>query len=397
VPRTPKFRPVKTKNGWRINIPKTVAASGKREQQFFRSRDEAKEARTRLLENYSSHGTAAAVISPALASDALKAFEILKPWDITLTVAAQMVAKLKTSEDASRPLNEACREWLKVKAAEVRPKTLEGYRAAANKLIKAFANHQLSDIATEDLQSVLAPPETNASSAKANKVTARVFWLWAAERGWCRAEVIQKVKVPKVQDKGEIEILSVAEATRLMEAAEKFYPQSVPMFAIQLFGGIRPEEATRLRPSDFTDAGIELSARITKKGRRRNIEPNDVLKAWLKQYPFQKCPNWTRISRAVRYLAGFKTWVEPGFIDEGIKPLATPSKPWPQNALRHSYASYAVAAGTPLETLLWQFGHTGSPTVLREHYVGRATKKDALAYFSIVPEGVAKPKTIRVA
>jgi hypothetical protein len=122
-----------------------------------------------------------------------------------------------------------------------------------------------------------------------------------------------------------------------------------------------------------------------------------VLKAWLKQYPFQKCPNWTRISRAVRYLAGFKTWVEPGFIDEGIKPLATPSKPWPQNALRHSYASYAVAAGTPLETLLWQFGHTGSPTVLREHYVGRATKKDALAYFSIVPEGVAKPKTIRVA
>jgi len=397
MPRAPKFRPVKSKNGWRINIPKSVSASGKREQQFFRTRDEAKEARARLLENYASHGTAAAAISPALASDALKAFEILKPWDLTLTAAALLVSEHKKRAEASRATDDACNEWLDQKASEVRSRTLEGYRAAANKLIKTFANRQLSDIATEDLQSVLAPPGTTASTAKANKVAARVFWLWAAERGWCRPEVIQKVKVPKIQDKGEIEILSVAEANRLMKAAEKFYPQSVPMFAIQLFGGIRPEEATKLRPSDFTDAGIELSARITKKGRRRNIEPNDSLKAWLKHYPFKKCPNWTRISRAVRYLAGFKTWVEPGFIPNKFKPLKTPSKPWPQNALRHSYASYAVAAGTPLETLLWQFGHNGSPTVLREHYVGRATKKDALTYFSIVPEGIAKPKTIRVA
>lgn len=385
MPRAPKFRPVKSEHGWRINIPKSVSASGKREQQFFRSRDEAKEARARLLENYASHGTAAAAISPTLASDALRAFEILRPWDITLTEAAKLVSEQKQRAKASRATDVACNEWLEQKTSEVRLRTLEGYRAAANRLTKTFGKRQLSDITTENLQAVLVPPGTTASTAKANKVAARVFWLWAAERGWCRAEVIQKVKVPKIQDRGEIEILSVVEATRLMKAAEKFYPQSVPMFAIQLFGGIRPEEATKLRPTDFTDAGIELSARITKKGRRRNIEPNDVLKAWLKQYPFQKCPNWTRVSRAVRYLSGFKTWAEPGFIPDKFRPLETPTKPWPQNALRHSYASYAIAAGTSLEKLLWQFGHTGSPTVLREHYVGRATNKDALAFFSIHP------------
>ena len=235
MPRTPKFRPVKTKNGWRINIPKTVSASGKREQQFFRTRDEAKDARARLLDNFTSHGTAAAVITPALASDALKASDILKPWDITLTAAAQIVARLKRREDSSRPVNEACKDWLEIKAAEVRPKTLGGYKAAAKKLTKAFARRNLSDITTEDLQTILVPPGTTAATARTNKVSARVFWLWAAEQGWCEAEIIQKVKVPKIREKGEIEILSVAEVSLLLEAAERFFPQSVPMFAVQLF------------------------------------------------------------------------------------------------------------------------------------------------------------------
>jgi hypothetical protein len=65
---------------------------------------------------------------------------------------------------------------------------------------------------------------------------------------------------------------------------------------------------------------------------------------------------------------------------------------WPMNALRHTHASYAVAAGTPLETLLFEFGHAGTPTMLRAHYVGRASKKDALAFFAIRP-GNTKAKT----
>ena len=60
---------------------------------------------------------------------------------------------------------------------------------------------------------------------------------------------------------------------------------------------------------------------------------------------------------------------------------------WPQNALRHSHASYAVASGVPLESLLFEFGHAGNPTLLRQHYVGRASKKQALEFFAIRPEG----------
>jgi hypothetical protein len=55
--------------------------------------------------------------------------------------------------------------------------------------------------------------------------------------------------------------------------------------------------------------------------------------------------------------------------------------------LRHTFASYAIAGGTPLEEMLFSFGHTGSPSLLRQHYLGRATKKAALDFFAIRPGG----------
>ena len=67
---------------------------------------------------------------------------------------------------------------------------------------------------------------------------------------------------------------------------------------------------------------------------------------------------------------------------------------WPQNVLRHSQASYAIAAGTPLETLLFEFGHSGGPALLRQHYVGKASKKDALQYFAILPAGAESIPTL---
>ena len=45
----------------------------------------------------------------------------------------------------------------------------------------------------------------------------------------------------------------------------------------------------------------------------------------------------------------------------------------------------------PLESLLFEFGHTGTPALIRKHYVGRASKKEAVAFFKIAPEGVEIP------
>lgn len=70
---------------------------------------------------------------------------------------------------------------------------------------------------------------------------------------------------------------------------------------------------------------------------------------------------------------------------------------WPQNALRHSHASYAIASGSvPVEGLLFEFGHTATVDVLRGHYVGRASKRDAGEFFRILPKGTENTAALRV-
>ena len=397
MPRKPSFNYRKTPKGWLVETPASVSATGERVRNYFKTRDDAKAHASNLRIQFMEHGSNASAIPPALANDATKGADLLKPWNATLTEAAKFYAEEMERRNASRPTDQACKEWLAIREQEVRPKTLEGYRSAANKLAAAFGKTHLSQITKDQLQEVISPPGTRPPTAAANLRNARVFWLWAADEGLCEAEVIKKVKTPKSKKEGTIGILKPAEASLLLQAAEKYFPQAVPLFAVQLFAGIRAEEVTKLKAANFTEAGIELGAEVTKKGRRRHINPSPTLAAWLKKYPFKPCPNWQRVSRAVKHLAGFETWVAPGFLPKGIKPLSKPAIPWPQNALRHSHATYAIAAGMELQTLLFEFGHTEGESTLREHYAGRASKKVALEFFAIVPEGAEKPQTISAA
>src|SRR5690606_29019728 len=130
------------------------------------------------------------------------------------------------------------------------------------------------------------------------------------------------------------------------------------------------------------------------KGKRRMIPISPVLRAWLDAYTppgvdrgdFIVGSNWREVSRAVRRLAGWN--VSARILSN--PPQATRGE-WPANAPRHTCASVLVATGEPLETLIFQFGHSGGHDLLRRHYVGRLTKKDALAIMSIGPRGEKLP------
>jgi hypothetical protein len=64
---------------------------------------------------------------------------------------------------------------------------------------------------------------------------------------------------------------------------------------------------------------------------------------------------------------------------------------WPQNALRHTAASVALALGKELQTLIFEHGHSGGTEMLRKHYIGRVPKKDAQAIWTLGPKGTKLP------
>lgn len=394
MPRRPKFNERKTADGWCVNVPASFTATGKREQHFFPTRDKARDYGATLREKLLERGTQASAIKPSLAEDATTAAEILAPWGLSLAEAARMVAALREKETASKPFIEAADLWL-VDCEGLRPKTLAGYRHTVQRMKGELGERLLATLTGEELQAAIIKPGTPPTAAAGHLRNARALWRWCAGKGWCDAETVAAVSLPKASrsDK-EIAILKPDEAEHLLRVAETHFPAAVASYALQLFAGIRAEEITRLEVHHVSAEGIELAASVTKKGRRRHITPNATLAAWLAAHPFAPCPNWRRVDRSCRYLAGWNLAPDPDLVPAAMIDKSGSTRPdWPQNALRHSHASYAVATGTPLETLLFEFGHAGSPTVLREHYVGRASKKDALRFFDIMPKGTkAKPK-----
>ena len=389
------FTPQKTPSGtWRLNVPAKLTESGKRERHFFRTRDLALTAAAKLKTQAKEFGEMSQAIPPSLAEMATATAKLLEPWGASLLDAVNHYVAHRERESASRPLNAAADAWL-ASCDDLRGKTLCGYRQTAAKLKEAFGGTMLATITTEALQAALTPRGTPPTAAAGHIRRGKVFWNWSVKRGWCEAQVAERLETPKASGNTEIEILTVEDARALLRAAQDHFPQAVASYALQLFGGIRAEEITRIEENDVTPEGIELTAAATKKGRRRHITPSATLKAWLTAYPFTPCSNWKRIDVCCRRMAGWQlesaTLLDMVRLGR-IKEIPTVTRgAWPQNALRHSHASYSVAAGVSLETLLFEFGHSGTPAMLRQHYVGTASKKDALQYFQILPEGVAIP------
>ena len=394
--RQTKFSPVKSAEGWRLNVPAKFTLTGKRERYFYPTQKQALEAAKRLKQSAAEFGHQSQAIRPSLAEDASAAAALLAPWGASLIEAARSYAATRERESASKPLAEATAAWL-VTCEHLRKTTLTGYKQTTSKLEAALGSQLLATITTDQLQAIVASGVTPSVAAHRYRDT-RAFWRWACGKGWCQPETLDRVELPKMRNEKEIGFLTPEQAATLLSIAEKHFPQAVATYALQFYAGIRVEEISKLEARNVTDDGIELGASITKKGRRRHITPSPTLAAWLAKHPFKPCPNWRRIDRACRYLAGWAVIPPPELvtIEKLKKGQVPPPRPdWPVNGLRHSHATYAVAGGAALETLLFEFGHTGNANVLRAHYVGKASKKQALEFFAIMPEGVAAPATIQ--
>ena len=73
--RTPRFKPVKTRKGWRLNIPAVLSATGKRSRRFFKSRELTEGFAQKLRVQIAQHGTR--ILPPAQADAAVRAFKLL--------------------------------------------------------------------------------------------------------------------------------------------------------------------------------------------------------------------------------------------------------------------------------------------------------------------------------
>ena len=384
------FQVVKDKDrGWRLSIPAKLSGTGKRRQFFYRTSKEAKAAAKKWKDQRKEFGAQSLAIAPSLTESAVAAEEMLQPLGIGLLEAVRRFVEAETRNRASVPVEDAIAAFAAANdAGEVQARA---YRLRGEKLIAEFGGRMLSGIDGEELQRHLEVTTGGPGAFNQNMRLVRAIWRWCAKppRKWCEHEPIQHLE-GKGAVSSEIGTLSATQAAALMSAAEKNYPEAVPAFAIALFTGMRQREIDRLTPGDITSEGITVPATSAKTKRRRYIHMPAPLAEWLAEYPIGETvtpPDWMRKQQAVRRLAGWRVWCS--LIDPPAPPAELPD--WPANALRHTAASVVLALGKPLETLIFEHGHTGGVEMLRRHYIGAMPKAEALKIWATGPKGRKLP------
>lgn len=186
-------------------------------------------------------------------------------------------------------------------------------------------------------------------------------------------EVVAKNPAAKVHKKKviptEIGILTVKEAQALLNVCSN---EILPGIALGLFAGIRRQELCRMDwgELDFEQQLITIAAAKAKTASRRLIPLRSNLAKWLMPH-FRK--SGPIMPTEMIYRSRLNAAMEVAQI-----------KQWPHNCLRHSFASYHLAAFQDAAALALEMGHSNTRMIF-EHYRALVPPKEGKRFWKIVP------------
>jgi integrase len=197
------------------------------------------------------------------------------------------------------------------------------------------------------------------------------MFRYARKHGYLpKHDVTEAEAVDKAKDHGaKPELLSPQQMAKLMAKAKG---KIALYLALAGFAGIRAAEILRLEWADFNFARghITVAADKAKTATRRLVPILPNLGEYLHPYHRATGPLFKMKDdeRAI-------TFAKKNGID-----------PWPNNCLRHSYASYRLAATADAARVALEMGN--SPIMLFTNYRELADEHDAAAWFAIAPKRV---------
>jgi integrase len=216
----------------------------------------------------------------------------------------------------------------------------------------------------------------------------RAFFTFAVKRKHLDTNPVSAIDKVRLIGKAP-EIFTPEVLAKVLAAA----PRSLlPSLAIGAFAGLRTSELLRLNWSnvDLVRGFVHVQADRTKSARRRLVRISPNLMEWLRPFAGEAGAIYTAgrrnyheqigdlldaINRADQQTYG-------SISKERLEPLK-----WPNNGLRHSFASYHLAQHQNAAQLALEMGHTTTRMIF-ENYRELVTPEAAALYWSIVPEGV---------
>ena len=359
MPRRPKLEITSTEKGWRVNVPKSLSADGKRHRYHYDSEKKAKAHIKAIERKYHLDGIKASALDPALESMALRASELLKDFDVTILDVVREYVERHKSSGARMTLAQAWASYTKrLIDAEKSDSTLNDYARDFRALPESFKKTIVGTIDGMMVEKAL------------DECTSKRGSTWNRRLREIRAVINEALRTDAKQvtiEKKAPAIIKHDQAEKLMRYAEN-NGCALP-FALMLFAGIRPDkdtgEITRLSWANIHKDYIKISKEISKTETGRHIPISDNLRQWLDHCKGDDIlpVGWAKKYQAARAHIG---------ISED------------QDVLRHTFGSMFYRLHDETETIK-AMGHTSFKT-FEKHYLDQVTRDEALEFFSIMPQ-----------
>jgi integrase len=300
----------------------------------------------------------------------LHALELLKPTSIPLHVAIQEYLSLrKPTECPQKLVPDVIAQLLedkKIHGASVRH--VQTLRRQLNRFAATFRTN-IGSVTARLIEQWLASLKVGPRSRNNYRASVVTLFHYGRKHGFLpREKQTEADLVDKVKDRGKkIEILTPAQMAKLMAKASG---KNALYLALAGFAGIRAAEILRLEWKDFNfvRGHVTIAADKAKTATRRLVPIAPNLAEYLR--PYHRATGRLFKARDEEKAIGFAKKI-------GIEP-------WPTNCLRHSYATYRLAATADAARVALEMGN--SPAKLFSSYRELADEHDAAAWFAIAPK-----------
>lgn len=323
-----------------------------------------------LAEKRTDHGTDVLSFDPREWRRWLSFREIIGDTDPVEVAQQWLAAREKHGVQASILVSAASERYLLARASEgIAKATLSHAKGDMARFTASFGTRLLGEIRPEEIRQWLAQLPFAEVTKRNHYKRVNAFFTWARLEGLATSNPCESIKSP-ARESEDVTVLTVSDAEKLFTTAWKLRPQVCAKLALEAFAGLRFSSAARLIKEDinFREKGITLPAAKIKTRRRHYIDGLPAnLWTWLRVAPVEA---WTLTERQYMSLKG------------EVFSLAGVTNPG--NVLRHSFCSYHVAAHKDAARTAVVLCHA-SPSMLYQHYKGRATERDAKRYFNVKP------------
>lgn len=346
-----------------------------RNRRFFKATPEGREEAETFLKlkkverlNYGAAGIALTEVERA---EYIKNRDLLRPFGVTISDMVERWLPELRARNRSCTAEQLKEEMIKAKEADgASAAYVKDLKTRLKRFATDFDGQLVATITQTQVDDWLRSlPVAGVSRNNYRRVVVVVF-NYAVEKGYCASNPAEKTAKAK-----EIEtaagILTVEQTRNLLENAPS---EMVAFLSIGAFAGMRRAELERLdwAEVDLVSGVIEVTAKKAKSSKRRLINIRENLADWLRDHKKESGPvapaNYEWLLEVARKNAGIAHW--------------------PNNALRHGFASYDLAHRNDAAALALEMGH-GSTKMIFAHYRNLVRPADAKRYWEIRPAKVA--------